>query len=115
MNIKEFYQAVGGNYDNVLICLGKEERIRKFVRKFPESDTVVQIKDALNKKDYESAFREAHNLKGMSINIGLVNLNKVSSDLTESLRNGPKGNVNELFQKVESEYKHTCELISTLS
>ncbi len=114
MNIRDFYTAVGGNFDDMLNNLGKEERILKFVLKFPESRVLDKISDALNSKDYETAFREAHNLKGMSINIGFVNLHKASCELTESLRFGPKGDVEGLYRLVAEEYNKTCGLIEQL-
>ena len=81
---------------------------------FPNNSTIDNLKIALDEKDYQTAFREAHNLKGMSINIGLKNLHKVSRDLTESLRNGPTGDVEGLYKLVEAEYKKTCDLINQI-
>lgn len=114
MNIKEFYNEIGGNFDEILMNLGKEERILKFVLKFPEEKVLDKLSAALNAKDYETAFREAHNLKGMSINIGFNKLYQVSSDLTESLRFGPKGDVEGLYSIVAEEYNKTCELIGQI-
>jgi len=114
MNIREFYSLAGGNYDEILQSLGKEERVIKFVKMFPSQNQIENIDTALKAQDYQTAFREAHNLKGMSINIGLKNLFKVSSDLTESLRNGPVGDVNGLYELTSIEYKKTCELISQI-
>lgn len=111
MKVNEFYKTIGKNYNEVVLCLGKEERVYKYLKKFPETNSIQKISDALNNKDYEEAFREAHNLKGMSINIGLEKLYQVSSDLTESLRNGPTGDVDSLYKATEEEYKKICDLI----
>lgn len=115
MMIEDFYIAAGGSYEEILYALGKEERVMKFLKKFPESNIDKELKAALEAKDYETAFRVAHTLKGMSINIGLLNLHSISSQLTESLRNGPKGDVEGLAAKTLGEYNRTCELISQLA
>lgn len=111
MTLKEFYLEADGDYEEVMSGLGKEERIVRYLRKFPETKMPVKIKDALENKDYETAFRESHNLKGMCLNISLIKLGVVSSDLTESLRNGPKGDVEGLFKMVDKEYERVSNLI----
>lgn len=114
MTIKEFYEMADGDYNEALAGLGKEERIYKFLNKFPKTDMVNKIRTSYEAKDFESAFIDAHNLKGMSMNIALVKLKEVSSDLTESLRNGPQGDVEGLISEVEKEYNKVCELINKI-
>lgn len=115
MSIKDFYEKTGGNYDSIVSALGKEERVYKYLIKFSQADTVDKISTALVNKDYEGAFREAHNLKGMCLNIGIVSLQKLSSNLTESLRNGPTGEEENFFEQVSREFRDCCEMISQIS
>lgn len=114
MTLKDFYAQADGDYIEAIDGLGKEERILKYLRKFPETQMTVKIRTALDSKDYETAFREAHNLKGMCMNIAIKKLGEYSSDLTESLRNGPKGDVESLFALVENEYVRVCSLIGQI-
>lgn len=114
MTLKEFYTAANGNYQEIMSALVKEDRILRYLHKFADAQMNTKIKSALNMKDYETAFNEAHNLKGMSLNMALTKMIDLSSNLTESLRNGPTGQENEFFKLVETEYIRICELINQL-
>lgn len=70
---------------------------------------------ALNEGDYESAFRAAHTLKGVALNLGLGRLAKSSSELTEALRAGRENEaVQPLFLLLEHDYMEMCETVKTL-
>lgn len=72
MTMRECYEAIGGNYEDVLGRLRSEALIRKFTLKFLEDQSYPQLKQALNdKKNYEDAFRSAHTLKGVCQNLFL--------------------------------------------
>lgn len=114
MNIREFYEKTDGDYDSIVSGLGKEERVFKYLMKFAQADVIDKISSALASGDYDTAFREAHNLKGMSLNIGIMSLQKAASDLTESLRHGPTGDVEGLFEIAAAEYKRCCEMIGQI-
>lgn len=114
MTLKEFYAVAEGDFIEAMEGLGKEERILKYLRKFPETQMTGKIREALDAKDFETAFREAHNLKGMCMNTALTKLRDVSSDLTESLRNGPTGDVEGFYELVDAEYKRICGLVSQI-
>ncbi len=86
MTLPEFYQAVGGDYEDALERLGDEPTIRLFVEKFPEDTTYMLLQDALQAHDMQSAFRAAHTLKGISHNLGLGALAATTVTLTEILR-----------------------------
>ena len=55
-------------------------------------------------KDGERAFRAAHTLKGVCINLGFDRLYNVSAELTEKLRGREIEESEELFEQVEKEY-----------
>lgn len=114
MNLREFYEASEGSYQATLGRIMKEERIIKYLRKFVDSNSLKEIRDALDAKNYEAAFRGAHNLKGLCMNLGLDKLQAVSSDLTESLRNGPTGDEEGLYEEVAAEYERVLSLIRQL-
>lgn len=114
MTIEEFYQAADGDYAEALAGLGRDESILKYLRKFADSGMTGKIRTALDGKEYETAFLEAHNLKGMCLNVALTRLLNYSSDLTESLRYGPNGEEEGCYVLVEAEYRRICELIAQL-
>ena len=65
MTMQECYKAIGGNYEAVLGRLHSEALIQRFTLKFLEDQSYLQLKQALENKNYEDAFRSAHTLKGV--------------------------------------------------
>ena len=78
MTMQECYKAIGGNYEAVLGRLHSEALIRRFALKFLEDQSYIQLKQALENKNYEDAFRRAHTLKGVCQNLSFDRLYEVS-------------------------------------
>ena len=66
MTMRECYEVIGGNYEAVLERLHSEALIRRFTLKFLEDQSYLQLKQALENKNFEDAFRSAHTERGMS-------------------------------------------------
>ena len=113
MTIQECYEAIGGNYKDVLGRLQSEALIRRFTLKFLEDQSYLQLKQALENKNYEDAFRSAHTLKGVCQNLSFDRLYEVSHELTELLRDrtGEKPGIPEAMEKVTEVYEMTIEEI----
>ena len=113
MTMQECYEAIGGNYEAVLGRLHSEALIRRFALKFLEDQSYIQLKQALENKNYEDAFRSAHTLKGVCQNLSFDRLYEVSNELTELLRdrNGEKPGIPEAMEKVTEVYEMTIEEI----
>ena len=62
------------------------------------------LKEGIRLQDGEKAFRAAHTLKGVCLNLGFSGLGKVSAELTEKLRGRDITGSEELLQKVEEKY-----------
>ena len=62
MNIKECYDSIGADYEDLLGRLGSEKHIERFALKFLEDDSYSNLKEALAEKNAENAFRAAHTL-----------------------------------------------------
>ena len=109
MTIQECYEAIGGNYEDVLRRLPSEALIRKFTLKFLEDQSYPLLKQSLGDNNYEEAFRGAQNLS-------FDRLYEVSSELTELLRDrtGEKPGIPEAMEKVTKEYETTIEEIKKL-
>ena len=114
MNSKECYEKMGASYENVLGRLGSEQIVNRFAKKFLADKSFENLKLALEKKEVNEAFRAAHTLKGVCVNLGFDNLYKVSSELTEILRAGSLEGTEELFSEVEKQYEITTSAISEL-
>ena len=54
MTLKDFYSAVGGNYDEVLSRLVSERLITKFVLKFKDDDSFALLESAVEANDYKT-------------------------------------------------------------
>jgi two-component system, sensor histidine kinase and response regulator len=67
---------------------GNRKLYRKLLSKFGQnhSDVAIDIKNALDKDDPETATRLAHTVKGVAGNIGASNLHLAASDLEAALR-----------------------------
>ena len=116
MTLREIYEKIGGDYDLVLSRLLDDGRIRKFLLKFVDSRMDVSIRQALEAGDYETAFREAHSLKGVCANLSLGALEASSTALTEALREGtPDGGISSLAQAVQVDYDRTVAVLHALS
>ena len=115
MNLEECYEAIDSDYDDVMRRLGSETLVRKFVLKFLDDTSFRGLKEGLENQDVELAFRTAHTLKGVCMNLGFTKLFEVSSALTEELRDKEiKENTTEMFKEVEREYTRTIEAIKGL-
>lgn len=111
MDIKTCYEALGGDYDDVIGRLRNEKLVQKFVLKFPDDGNFENLKNALQEKKTEEAFRAAHTIKGMCQNLSFDRLAKSSSALTETLRSGDLEGALKLFGGVEDDYCCTVRAI----
>ena len=111
MTMQECYKAIGGNYEAVLGRLHSEALIQRFTLKFLEDQSYLQLKQALENKNYEDAFRGAHTLKGVCQNLSFDRLYEVSNELTELLRDrtGAQPGISEAMEKVTEVYEMTIE------
>ena len=117
MTVKECYDKLEADYDNILYSIRKDELVKHFALKFLEDKSLSKIEEGLEKKNAELAFRGAHTLKGLSANLGFTRLYEISSKLTEELR--PLGldspNLPNLFNAVKEEYIRTVDILKELS
>ena len=114
MTLEECYAQMGANYNDVLKRFYKPEMIRRFVKLFPADTSFQQLEDAMAAKDVKEAFRAAHTLKGVCLNLGFDNLSPSAVALTEILRAGTFEGAAEQLALVETEYARTMEAIRGL-
>ena len=112
MTITEAYSNFSGDYEGVLNRLVKEERIIKYVRKFRDCSELDTMRNAVANNDYDIVFRETHNLKGVSMNLGFTPLQMACSQLCEMVRHGkPEGDMAPAFSEIEASYKDVMDSI----
>ena len=111
MTLQECYEKMGGNYEDVISRLTKEERITKYTIKFLEDTTFQSLCEAREAKDHEAVFREIHTLKGVSQNLGFTKLYEACHVMTEAVRGGVELQEESLFEAVSAVYFKTIEVI----
>jgi HPt (histidine-containing phosphotransfer) domain-containing protein len=115
MTLQECYESMGADYEGVSGRLLSDDRIRKYLLKFLGTTDYQIMLEALGNKDYELAFRMAHNLKGVSLNLGLTGLQTSSASLCEALRGGkPEIDITSLLESVKEEYQKVVSSINQL-
>lgn len=114
MTVEHMYEITGSDYNDVVRRLGGEALVRRFVLKFINDPSFAELKSALADGRIDDAFRAAHTLKGVAINLGFTALYKPSAELTEILRSGTFDGTEELFSSVSEEYTSLISAISEL-
>lgn len=88
MTVKEFYTAIGGDYEGTKARLSTDARIKKSALKFENDTNYNDLLRALAAGNVKDAFRAAHTLKGICLNLGFDSLYRSASAITEILRAG---------------------------
>lgn len=114
MTLEECYRALGGSYSDVLARLVDDKMITKYLNKFTEDTSYRDIFTALENNDYETAFRAAHTLKGICLNLGLENLYKAAYKVTEALRQKTDETTPEMLDELKSSYNSSILAIQQL-
>ena len=115
MELKEVYEKIGGDYDDVVRRLMGEKLVRKFLLKFLDDKSYADLGRTLSEGDYKEAFRAAHTLKGVCLNLGFTELYKVSAELTEVLRGRETAGSDELYAQVKEQYTTLTDAIRELA
>lgn len=113
MNIRQFYEKMGGDFESVLKRLGSEAMIQRFVLKFAKDPSFGELTHGMEERDAELAFRAAHTLKGICLNLGFDRLYVPTAALTEDLRGRAfSGQSETLYRRVETEYRALAAVIA---
>ena len=111
MTIQECYKQIGGNFEDVKKRFGGDMLVEKFAIKFLSDASFQELEDGLQEKDAEKAFRAAHTLKGICLNLGFDDLYEVSAALTEKLRGRELNGYEADFAAVKECYEKTVNAI----
>lgn len=115
MNLREFYDKVGGNYDDAMGRLLTEKRIVKYLRKLPDTGDAENMNAAFAAGNWEDAFRFSHNVKGVSLNLSLTSLAETAAVLCDTVRHGaPRMDFSGLLAVVNEKYAMIVKMIGEL-
>ena len=111
MTVWEMYEEIHGDFNRVIDLFEDEQIAKDFVVMFLEDDSYENIHDAINKGDWNIAFRYVHSLKGLCTNMGFGDFSKVTMELTEQLRSKKPISDYSCLDKFDFEYNRLIELI----
>ena len=114
MTVKECYESMEADYEGVIGRIGSEGLVKRFALKFLDDPSYLNLEKAIQEQNVEEAFRAAHTLKGICLNLGFDRLYKVSAELTEKLRGSDLNGYEAVYGKVQDEYKNTIDAIRKL-
>lgn len=116
MTVKEVYEKMGANYDEVFNRLRADERIQKFLVRILDDGSYKLLTDSIASGDMSEAFRAAHTLKGLCLNFSLTKLFESSNALTEALRGRTEysSELDPLLAKVKVDYDEMYAAVSLL-
>lgn len=117
MTVRECYEAMGADYEDVLGRLRKDERIQKFVLKLLNDKSYELLMNSMEAGDMTEAFRAAHTLKGVRQNLSITALYHSSAELADRLRDGQEygEDVAPLLERVKKDYTLAMDCIRQLA
>ena len=111
MNIQEFYDSIDESYENVSSrMMGNQKLVEKFV----DDPTYGQIKEAVDKMDYDEILRTTHTMKGIASNLEFTHLQQKSAKAVDMIRAGQREEVLPVIGEIEKEYQKVIEQIQKL-
>lgn len=111
MTLQECYEAMGGDYQEVISRLRSDRLVQKFVLKFLDDKSFELFCSSMESKNYEEAFRAVHTIKGICQNLGFKRLQKSSSEMSDALRHGWTPEADALTGALEEDYTVTANAI----
>lgn len=115
MTVKELYENLDEDYNEVYSRLENDEWIAKYLKKFKDGDYKMIMNRAINEGDWVEGFKMAHSIKGLALNLGLGRLAECSVALSDALRDGvPKIDITGMLLELNHEYDRVIGEITKL-
>ncbi len=115
MLVKEFYERIGGDYESVKDRLCSDALILRFLGKFPDDSSYLQLMEAVEREDIPAATVATHTLKGIVANLSFTKLFDATVELLAWLRRENQTTIDmQLVARVQESYQETVSLIAQL-
>ncbi|MDY3249365.1 MAG: Hpt domain-containing protein [Candidatus Choladocola sp.] len=114
MTIEDCYRQLGGDYSEVLKRMMSRKLVKKFIGRFLEDDSFEKLCTGISENNREEAFRAAHTLKGICLNLGFDMLSVSTGTLVEVLRPEGEGIPEEaapMLEEVRKDFVKTTDAI----
>lgn len=115
MTLQEFYAQIGGSYADTVRRLCSESFVLRFVKKYSANPSFDELCEAVDRSDWESAFRAAHTLKGVAQNLGFDGLYRAAFALTEEMRGGKPLTDTALYDAVTQQQQIVIDAVRQLA
>ena len=112
MTIQELYEKIGGSYESAKKILPSDRMIGKFVQKFLTEGSCEKLLAAHEAGDETGMFEASHAMKGVCANLGLNELSRRASEISEEYRPTNQktmspDEVNQRFAELKELYERT--------
>lgn len=104
MNLKECYVKLGGDFDEVMGRLPREQLIIKFLYKFLDDKSFELFESSMSNQNYDEALRAVHTLKGICQNLAFTRLYESSSQITATLKANDYHKAMEMAPQLSKDY-----------
>ncbi len=111
MTLQECYEAIGGDYQDVISRLRSDRLVQKFVLKFLDDGSYDLFCSSMESGNYDEAFRAVHTIKGICQNLGFKRLLKSSAEMSDALRHGWTPEADALTPEFKEDYTLTADTI----
>lgn len=95
---------LGGMMDKLGDLAKNLSNLNGLSQKFGGEDIIGSLKEALQKKDYQTVENTARSLGNAASELGLKDLSQISGEVVSAVKEKRFGDLNNLFDKIKKEY-----------
>lgn len=114
MNVQQVYAFLGGDYGAIYEALRSDALIARLLGLLSRDKSMPDLEAGIESADPEAAFRAAHTLKGVALNLHLGPLAEKASALTEILRPRKLVGYEDAYETLKREFARVQEAIAQL-
>lgn len=103
--------SFGGNYEEVLGRLQREQTVKKFIYKFLDDKSFNLLEVSMSNEKYDEALRAVHTLKGISQNLSFTRLYESSSLVTKALKEKDCNKAVDMMPQLSKDYYQIINIV----
>lgn len=111
MDLKACYIQLGGNFEDVLGRMRREQMVTKFLYKFLDDKSYALFVTSMREGNYDEALRAVHTLKGICQNLSFTQLYESSNLVTCALKEKNAGKAAELAPQLAQDYERVIRAV----
>lgn len=111
MDLKDCYVKFGGDFDEVMGRLRREQTVQKFMYKFLEDKSFSLFEESMANENYEEALRAVHTMKGICQNLSFTRLFESSSLITKALKENDWNKAVDMMPQLSKDYHEIIDVI----